>query len=71
MTRAQLFGITLLAIAAFAGFELYTKGVDGAFDGTLVSSEPVTRSRRAAGAFQRAWDSTGNRTERALERSEN
>jgi hypothetical protein len=63
--------LLLLATALWVALEVHTHGFDGAFGGALASSESVTRSRHAAGAFQRAWDRTGDRTEQALEGPDN
>ncbi len=66
MTR--LLGLVVFVAALWAAVELHTEGVDGAFGGVFAqaASEPTARSRRAASAFQRAWDSSELRVDRAL-----
>lgn len=68
---SRLLGFVLFAAALWVSAELYTNGVDGAFGGVLAQevskSEPLTRTQHAAGAFQRAYDSSEARVERALE----
>jgi hypothetical protein len=67
MTR--ILGIALFVCALWISIEIYTEGVDGAFGGALAgaSEEPAARSRHAANAFQRAYNSSENRVDRALE----
>ena len=65
----RLAGFALLIAAVWMALEIYTEGFDGAFGGAVAekSSSPVNRSKRAAGAFQRFYDSSENRLEDALE----
>ena len=66
----RLIALCLIVAVVWAAAELYTKGVDGAFGGALASSESLqhaeSRSQRAANAFQRGYDASGNRVDRAL-----
>ena len=69
---ARLIGIALFGMALWVSIELYTEGLDGAFDGALAGAgaQPTARSRHAANAFQRAYSSSERRVERALESSD-
>ena len=68
----RLFGLCLIVLGIWAAAEIYTKGFGKAFDGALASSyttrDAGTASRRAAGAFQRAYDTSEQRVDRILER---
>jgi hypothetical protein len=66
----RIFALALLVLAVWAGAEVYTKGVGGAFGGLLSSFEtPADRTApdRAADAFQRAWNTSEKRVARQLE----
>lgn len=68
----RLMGFVCFAAALWVATEIYTQGLQGAFGGALAQSaelEPVTRTKHAAGAFQRAYDSSGKRVDRGLERA--
>ncbi len=69
----RVFGLVLFSFALWASAELYMHGVQGAFGGVLSQEgrelEPVTRTKHAAGAFQRAYDSSEARVDRGLERA--
>jgi hypothetical protein len=71
----KLFAIVLIAIAVWVGLTIYTEGTDQAFGGLFAGSSgsstldaPETRSapRRAGDAFQRAYDASEDRVDRAL-----
>lgn len=68
----RLLALCLIVLGIWAASEIYTKGLDNAFGGLLGSSRTVqdaeTASRRAANAFQRAYDSSEVRADRALAR---
>ena len=70
----RLFVISMIVAAIWAGAEVYTKGVDGAFGGIFASAfeAPANRSTpdRAADAFQRAYDKSGDRVDEMLERQD-
>jgi hypothetical protein len=70
----RLFVIIMIVAAIWAGAEVYTKGVDGAFGGILASAfeAPANRSTpdRAADAFQRAYNKSGDRVDEMLERQD-
>jgi hypothetical protein len=67
---SRLIGIILVVLAIWAGVEVYTKGIGGAFGGILGSTldAPAARSTpdRAADAFQRAYNKSQQRVDRAL-----
>lgn len=66
----RILALALVVLAIWAGAEVYTKGVGGAFGGLLSSFEaPADRSTpdRAADAFQRAYNSSEARVDRQLE----
>lgn len=66
----RIFALALVVLAIWAGAEVYTKGVGGAFGGLLSSFEaPADRSTpdRAADAFQRAYNASEERVDRQLE----
>jgi len=68
----RLMALCIVVVAIWAAVEIFTKGLDGAFGGLLTSSEEVqhaeTVSRRAAGAFQRAYDKSEGRVDNILDR---
>ncbi len=70
----RLFVISMIVAAIWAGAEVYTKGVDGAFGGIFASAfeAPANRSTpdRAADAFQRAYNKSGDRVDEMLERQD-
>jgi len=66
----RLFALALVVLAIWAGSEIYTKGIGGAFGGLFASFEaPADRSTpdRAADAFQRAYNTSEARVEHQLE----
>ncbi|MCG8592283.1 MAG: hypothetical protein MJE66_23565 [Proteobacteria bacterium] len=70
---SKLIGILLFVLALWVGAEIYNEGVDGAFGGILgdeierVTSEDST-PKRAANAFQRAYDRSEERVTDLLEK---
>jgi len=68
----RIFGILIIVLAIWAGVEVYTRGMGGAFGGLFGSGleAPATRSTpdRAADAFQRAYDKSEKRVDDALGR---
>ena len=68
----RLFAIVMIVLAIWVGAEVYTNGIDGAFGGLFASAfeAPANRSTpdRAADAFQRAYNKSGDRVDRMLER---
>ena len=71
----RLLGLALILLCVWTGAEVYTKGASGAFGGLFASwsaevAAPADRSTpdRAADAFQRAWNTSEARVDRALER---
>lgn len=72
---ARLLGLALILLCVWTGAEVYMNGTSGAFGGIFArwSNEfgaPADRSTpdRAADAFQRAWNTSEARVDRALER---
>lgn len=67
----RVLGLVLFAGALWVSAELYMHGVQGAFGGAFSQEgselESVTRTKHAAGAFQRAYDSSEARVDRGLE----
>ena len=71
---ARILKLALLLLFAWASVEFYTNGFDGAFGGLLAQqktlidrSEIALTSKRAAGAFQRAYDKSETRVDKMLE----
>ncbi len=72
---ARILKLALLVLFVWASVEFYTNGVDGVFGGLFAqqrdvnrrSTEIVSTSKRAAGAFQRAYDTSETRVEKMLE----
>ncbi len=71
----KLFVIVLIVIAIWVGLTVYTQGTDQAFGGLFARfsgsstlDAPATRStpHRAGDAFQRAYDESEDRVDRAL-----
>ena len=66
----RLFGLCVIALGIWAAAEMYEKGSSNAFGGILVSSDTArntgTSARRAADAFQRAYDTSEQRVDRLL-----
>lgn len=71
----KLFAIVLIVIAVWVGLTVYTQGTDQAFGGLFARfsgssalDAPATRStpHRAGDAFQRAYDESEDRVDRAL-----
>lgn len=66
----RLFAIVLIVLGVWAGIEVYTNGVDGAFGGLFADTyqAPAERSTpdRAADAFQRAYNKSEERVDRQL-----
>ncbi len=68
--------LVLLLLFVWSSVEFYTNGFDGAFGGLFAQqkqssaveqSKIVSTSKRAAGAFQRAYDTSETRVEKMLE----
>ena len=71
---ARTVKLALLVLFAWLSFEIYTNGFDGAFGGLFAQqktsfdrSEFASTSKRAAGAFQRAYDKSETRVDKMLE----
>jgi hypothetical protein len=65
----RIFALAFIILAIWAGAEVYTYGVGGAFGGLFSSFEaPADRSTpdRAADAFQRAYNTSEERVDRQL-----
>ena len=71
----KLFAIVLIVVAVWVGLTVYTQGTDQAFGGLFARfsgsstlDSPATRSapHRAGDAFQRAYDESEDRVDRAL-----
>ena len=69
----RAFGFLSLVLALWIVMEFYANGVGGAFGGALSSGESgdkepqaVLRTERAVDAFQRAYDESTARVDRAL-----
>jgi len=71
----KLVGIALIVTAIWVGLTVYTQGTDQAFGGLFARfsdssalEAPATRStpQRAGDAFQRAYDESEDRVDRAL-----
>ena len=70
----RIIGMGFFVLALWAGVEFATKGPSGAFGGLFAKGEApvdpaqyIERTGKAADAFQRAYDSSIERTEKALE----
>jgi hypothetical protein len=66
----RIFALAFIVLVIWAGAEVYTKGIGGAFGGLLSSFEaPAERSApdRAADAFQRAYNTSESRVDRQLD----
>ena len=67
----RLFGLCVIVLGLWAAAEMYTNGLSNAFGGVLASSHTArntaSASRRAANAFQRAYDTSEQRVDRLLE----
>lgn len=74
---AKAFGILAIVIGVWIGLTVYLEGTDQAFGGVFAffASEPAGAddandgpvTSRAAGAFQRAWNSSERRVDDALD----
>ena len=72
---ARILKLALLVLFFLLSVEIYTKGLNGAFGGLFVqhgdlnrrSTEIMSASKRAARAFQRAYDTSENRVDKLLE----
>jgi hypothetical protein len=72
----KLIGIILIVVGIWVGMTVYTEGTDQAFGGVFAffgassSEEPAADARstprRAADAFQRAYDKSLERVDRSL-----
>ncbi len=66
----RAFGFLSLVVALWIVMEFYANGVDGAFGGALAPGEdkpnPIMRTERAVDAFQRAYDESTARVDRAM-----
>jgi hypothetical protein len=69
----RVFGILFIVVAIWAGVEIYTKGMEGAFGGLFGSGRDAPAHRatheRAADAYQRAYDKSEQRVDDLLERN--
>ncbi len=72
---ARLLGLALILLCIWTAAEVYAKGTSGAFGGLFARwsdefGSPPDRppTDRAADAFQRAWNTSEARVDRALER---
>ena len=72
---ASILKLALLVLFVWASVEFYTNGLNGAFGGlfaqqmntSVYRSGIATTPKRAAGAFQRAFDKSETRVEKMLE----
>jgi hypothetical protein len=67
---SKAFGFLGLVVTLWIVMEFYANGIEGAFGGALASdsgSNAVLRTERAADAFERAYDESTARVDRALE----
>ena len=76
----RIFGIGFFVVLIWVALEVYTEGVGGAFDGLLTripgieastdAAAPRSTPKRAADAFQRAYDQSEARIDRAMRRQD-
>ena len=72
---ARILKLALLVLFVWLSVEFYTNGLNGAFGGLFRQERDVNHrltqilstSKRAAGAFQRAYDESENRVDKLLE----
>ena len=71
---ARILKLALLVLFIWASVEIYTNGFDGAFGDLFAQQKTsvdrsgiVSTSKRAAGAFQRAYDKSETRVDKMLE----
>ena len=67
----RVVAISLMVLAIWAGAELHSEGLEGAFGGALASFAEVPSDgegfERASSAFQRAYDKSESRVDQLLE----
>ena len=65
---ARVLALGLFVVALLVSLELYVNGTTRLLgEHSQQLGAPLDRSERATGAFQRAWNSSEDRVERALE----
>ena len=67
----RAFGFLSLVVALWIAMEFYANGIEAAFGGALgsdrESARPLDRAEHAADGFQRAYDASIARVDRAME----